>query len=157
MGVYPKRFTTYAMSASSSAAAATAAALPDEPVLEVYDGGWLYWSSVGNLDVLTSLTRLTINVEGVECDDIFWRSIRDVTSLRGLHIRELDMAYFGGIVELATCRALTCLLTDCSEDFPDFEMKVRLLQTTILACVACHTSQTALDSKAHGALVRQGS
>lgn len=105
--------------------------MEDEPVLEVYDGGGckcLKWCSVVYLEDLTCLTRLDINVENFECDEVFWRCMGHVDSLRDLRISELHMSYFGGIVELTSCKQLTCLKTACSEeDFPEFEIKVRLL------------------------------
>ena len=116
-----------AAAAAAATAAAAAAALEDEPVLEEFDGGELSWSSVAWLGDLKALTHLTINVKDFECDEIFWRSMGRVKSLRDLHIRELHMSHFGGIVELTSCKQLTSLLTDSSEHFPDFEMKVCLL------------------------------
>jgi hypothetical protein len=112
--------------------AAAAAVMGAEPVLEEYEGLELKWCSVNFLRELTSLTRLTINVQEYECNEIFWRCMSNITNLRDLHVRELDMSYFGGIVELASCQELTCLLTDCTENFPDFEMKVRLLHTATI-------------------------
>jgi hypothetical protein len=108
------------------------AVVDDEPVLENFDGGELLWCSVAWLKDLKSLTSLTINVDGFVCDDIFWRSMGHIDSLRDLHIRELDMSHFGGIVELTSCQQLTSLLADSSEHFPDFEMKVRLLPPAVI-------------------------
>lgn len=80
--------------------------------------------SVGILCGLTALTRLTINVDGEECNEGFWRCMAAMTTLRNLYIRQLDMAYFGGIASLVDCRELTRLRTDHSEFLPGLDLKV---------------------------------
>jgi hypothetical protein len=118
--------------------------LSGEPVLEVFSGAdYLEWCSVASLAQLHSLTRLAINVSGQDpqhppkCDEVFWRSMAKLTTLRSLYINDLFMEYFGGIVELTSCKQLTHLLIDHHDLYQDFEMKVRLLQRAV-NCSGCY-------------------
>jgi hypothetical protein len=152
--------------AAAAAAAAAFAVLRGEPVFEEFEGVEHDWCSVVVLRSLQSLTRLAINVRGIgledppECNEVFWRSMAQLTTLRDLYINELDMEYFGGIVELVSCTQLTHLMADFyAECFEDFEMRVRLLPGAVglggLTCgcycgFACLLSQPALIMR-HGA------
>jgi hypothetical protein len=79
---------------------------------------------VGILCGLNALTRLTTNLDEEECNEGFWRCMAAMATLKDLYIRELDMAYFGGIVSLVDCQELTRLRTDHSEHFPGLDLKV---------------------------------
>jgi hypothetical protein len=92
--------------------------------------------SVGILCGLTALTRLTINLDGEECNEGFWRCMAAMTTLKDLYIRELDMAYFGGVVSLVDCRKLSRLRTDHSEHFPGFDLEVRSVAWQLLLAPA---------------------
>jgi hypothetical protein len=117
-------------------------------VLEEFEGVEHDWCSVVVLRSLHSLTRLAINVRGIgledspACDEVFWRSMAELTTLRDLYINDLYMEHFGGIVELVSCTQLTHLMADFyAECFEDFEMRVRLLPGAVgldgLTC-ACY-------------------
>jgi hypothetical protein len=116
-----------------AAVAAAVAGLHGEPVLGVFHADERDWCSVAVLRSLHSLTRLAIDVTGYspledppECNETFWRSMAELTSLRDLYIHDLGMKDFGGIVELVSCRQLTHLWTDNYQDCSlDFEMEVR--------------------------------
>lgn len=120
-----------------------AAAMPDEPVFEYFDGTWephidsRAACSVAHLCKLESLTRLVINVHEEDCSDVFWHGLAKLDRLRELHINELSFAHFGGVVALAECTALTHLsINELEEDsfpsphgkhIPYFAIKVNLL------------------------------
>jgi hypothetical protein len=110
-----------------AAAAAAATVLQGDDVPEQFDADFC---SVIYLRSLKCLTGLTLNME--DYSDTVWRSIAKLTGLRDLHIRELDIAEFGGIVNLVECRQLTRLRTDNTEEsLQDFDMEVSLLPTAL--------------------------
>jgi hypothetical protein len=107
-------------------------AISDEPVFEIfesYDDG--NYCSVVYLSNLESLTRLTLNVNYQGCDEIFWRSMAELESLRHLSINGLNKADLGGIVRLDSCKQFTCLETDNDEEWPGFSMTVSGPKTMI--------------------------
>lgn len=118
--------------------------MPGEPVFEDFRGGdSVQRCSVVLLAPLQCLTCLAINVSGQhlqdppKCDEVFWRSMAKLTTLRDLYINDLHMEYFGGMVELTSCKRLTHLLFDHPELSPDFELTVRLLPCGV-CCSGCY-------------------
>jgi hypothetical protein len=73
-----------------------------ESVYQVYKH-YNNWCSIARLHWLDSLTRLQLNVVYEECSANFWCGLAKLTTLRDLCILDLDMSYFGGIVQLVEC------------------------------------------------------
>lgn len=71
------------------------------------------------------LTWLTLNMADREAEQVFWRSMGWLTTLKSLHLKNLYYAYLGGVVAMTGCRQLTYLCAEHDEVWPKFELEVR--------------------------------
>jgi hypothetical protein len=141
---------------AAAAAVVVAAVLVGEYSVERVDSEL---NCIAHLRWLQCLASLTLNMKEEECSNIVWRSIAKLTGLRDLHVREVDISQFGGIINLVDCRQLTRLRTDNEEESGlYFEMEVRVPPCVWLAClqpcVSCYTlhvlhCSSAFENKLH--------
>lgn len=87
--------------------------------------------NVALLSHLSGLTSLLLNMVNSSADEVFWRSLGHLTTLKWLRLIVLDYSQVGGIVALSGCQQLTYLSTE-HEQLPNFVMEVR----TVVLCRA---------------------
>lgn len=109
----------------------TTAAIDGEPPMGTYEGLdddalSVDYSSPALLHLLQGLTRLQLNVADQECRRPFWMGLACLTTLRYLEVNNVDVAGFGGLSRLSSCRQLTHLRICCENwSLLDVEVQVR--------------------------------